>query len=328
MLELMTREEAYQLLGLHPGDGAVQIKRAWRQAVRDWHPDNRPDDPEAVTRVQAINDAYALLQQPAAAPLYEESVEYASPSSVDPYAAVQNVPLDPYARRGSAPYPSRGDDIATEVTVDWTEALHGVQVVLDIERWRACHVCGGLQPQVVQHCHACQGFGREIESVSLSIDVPPGVRDGDPVRVQAVGNTGLWGGEPGDVILTVRVENEHESIWKEVDGKLLLTDIPLSLDEALLGTVVRIPTPQGWKTLRLGGPVDIYHLQRVRGAGLPQPDGSVGDLWCSFLLRLPTITDSDTLHHLQTFLASMPQERLRDEQELAWDAVMSSFHDK
>jgi DnaJ-class molecular chaperone len=286
----MTVEQAYQELGIRSGSDSTTVKAAWRDQVRRWHPDRHPDNPQASEYIRVINAAYQLLQR--------VDQTQISPSP------------DPYQWPHPQVYPSRGEDLQTEVELSLIDAIGGVDVVVDIERWELCQSCGGIDPSQVHRCNACHGFGREIGSVSLRAKVPSGVRDGDKIRLGEVGNAGLWGGIRGDVVVCTRLIEDE--LWEQEGDRLLLTDIPLSLQEALLGGTFQIPTPHGWKKLKLSGPVNLSRLYRVSEAGYISEDGKIGDLYCSFLLSLPQL-NSDQRAAFQQFWAFVDVQEPRGE---------------
>src|SRR5690606_19360740 len=99
----------------------------------------------------------------------------------------------------------------------------------------------------------------------VTVRVPPGAGDGDKLRVAGRGTPGRGGGPPGDLLLTIRVE-EHPFFKR--DGLDLTLELPISVAEAYLGTKVRVPTPHGDVSLRVPAGAKSGQQVRLREKGV------------------------------------------------------------
>jgi curved DNA-binding protein len=121
---------------------------------------------------------------------------------------------------------------------------------------------------------------------AVTVRVPPGADNGDKVRVPGQGAPGIMGGQPGDLIIAIRVL-PHKHFKRE--GLDLTLDLPVTIGEAYRGARVQVPTPSGNVTLTVPKHAQSGQVVRLKGKGVRRKD-SVGDLYIRFLVMLP---DSD-----------------------------------
>jgi DnaJ-class molecular chaperone len=124
--------------------------------------------------------------------------------------------------------------------------------------------------------------GREIE-----VTIPPGVTDGQTVRLKGLGRPGSGGAESGDVHLTIRIA-PHDRYT--VEGADLRMRVPVDLEDAILGGKVRVDTPTGTVEMNVPPMTGSGRTFRLRGRGLPVKGGR-GDLLVTTEVRLPEQPD-------------------------------------
>lgn len=153
-------------------------------------------------------------------------------------------------------------------------------------RTGACPRCDGAGVVVERPCEACEGDGRTLEDVPLELEIPPGIHDGQRIRVRGAGHAGVLGGPPGDVYVSVDVE-PLEGV--ERDGDDLRVRAVVTMTEAALGTTVTVPTPEGPFELELHAGTQPGSVHAVRGRGMPSLEsGRRGDLLVGVEVRVPT----------------------------------------
>ena len=169
---------------------------------------------------------------------------------------------DVFARRGGRPggarRASKGQDVESEVTIDFASAVRGTTLALQ----------------------------RGAESVQVR--VPPGAQEGSRVRIPGQGAPGFGGGPPGDLLLRIHV-TPHPLFRREGDD--LHLDVPLTLGEAYRGTRIRIPTPEGDVQLKVPARTQTGQVTRLRGKGVSRKGKEPGDLYVRYLVHVPTSED-------------------------------------
>jgi molecular chaperone DnaJ len=148
-----------------------------------------------------------------------------------------------------------------------------------------CPACNGAGKNYRDKCPACAGDGRQPKKVSLAVKIPPGIRDGQAIRIQDEGEPGQNNGPRGDLHVVVRVQ-KHELFTREDDH--LVLRMPISFGQAALGATLHIPTLEDEQELTIKPGTQHGELFRVKGAGLPNlRSGRRGDLIVAVLLEVP-----------------------------------------
>jgi len=151
---------------------------------------------------------------------------------------------------------------------------------------RPCPQCGGEGLINRSPCKDCRGQGRVRREKLLKVTIPPGVEDGNQLRLAGEGEGGVFGGPPGDlyVVLTVK---PHEIFVRQ--GADLFCELPLSFPQAALGDSVEVPVLGGKATLTVPAGTQPGAQIRLRGKGLPHLRGrGHGDAVYQVVLEVPT----------------------------------------
>lgn len=208
------------------------------------------------------------------------------------------------SRRPTGPRP--GPDIRTSMTVSFEEAVLGGERRIRLEKpgpWVPCAACGGSGQarvsqagvDVVVPCPQCGGEGQVAgapERVTLDVKVPPGVDDGQTIRLKGQGGSGIRGGPGGDLLIELSVQT-HPRFRR--DGRDLHLDVPLTVGEAMLGADIEIPGLDG-KRLRLKVPRGVRSGQKLRlgGKGVAGAGSRpAGHLYVHLAVVVPPVTDGD-----------------------------------
>lgn len=163
------------------------------------------------------------------------------------------------ARGGrAAPQKRRGQDIDSEVTIDFVSAVQGTTLQLSL------------------------GVGGD----TITVRIPAGASEGSRVRIPGKGGPGQAGGPPGDLLLAIHV-TPHPFFEREGDD--LRLDLPITAGEAYRGDKVRVPTPHGEVTLKVPVHAQSGQRTRLRGKGVARKGKEPGDLYIRFLIQLPSV---------------------------------------
>lgn len=268
-------KDYYSILGLPRGADAAEIKRAFRDRAKAFHPDRSPGRPEHADRFREINEAYAVLGDPARRASYDglgaghregEDLNGEAPEDASRPAGRGDFSeffafLTRRAGSKTAPVPA---ELETELEITLEEAVSGVSrnVTLAIRETGA--------------------FGRvKTEEKKLEIKVPAGIRDGQRLRIRSR-NAGLGRGD--DVYLRIRIAPHPRFSF---EGDDLVNELRVTPWEAALGVTLRAPTLEGIARLRLPGGSTSGQRLRLKGQGFPLADGVRGDLVYRIMVSLP-----------------------------------------
>ena len=224
--------------------------------------------------------------------------------------------------RPTAAGSARGQDVETEATLSFEEAVLGVTVPLRMQSPGTCPTCNGsgAKPGTSPHtcpvcsgagvtsrsqgafafsepcrncrgtgsvvddpCPTCSGSGITSQTRTITVRIPAGVRDGQRIRLAGKGAPGRRGGPAGDLFVVVHV-SEH-ALFGRKDADLTLT-VPITFAEAALGTTLTVPTLDGTVSLKVPAGTSSGRTLRVRGRGVPKKGGA-GDLLVTLDVAVP-----------------------------------------
>jgi len=149
-----------------------------------------------------------------------------------------------------------------------------------------CQVCGGDGRIPESPCERCEGAGRLVETRTWEVDVPPGIEDGQRIRIAGAGHVGERGGGLGDLYVEVRV-SEEEHFARQ--GTELAVRAPLPVTTAILGGEVEVPTLSGERAIEVEPGTQHGDTSVLPGEGLPPLRGGPrGDLHVVFELEVPS----------------------------------------
>lgn len=257
----MEYKDYYGIMGVARDASAEDIKRAYRKLARKYHPDvSKEKDAEA--RFKEVGEAYEVLRDPEKRAAYDglgtrsagESFRPPPDWQFDAGGGESGAHSDFFdqlfgglgARGG---FRSRGFDAAAEIEISLEDAYAGTQRAVQIERL-AADDRGRPKPFTQQ----------------LNVRIPPGVVDGQQIRVAAQGQAGTGGAPAGDLYLKVRIAPHR---WFRAEGRDVFLDLPVTPWEAALGETVRVPTLGGRVDLKLPKGSQTDRQLRLKGRGLP-----------------------------------------------------------
>lgn len=217
----------------------------------------------------------------------------------------------------------RGRDIRTSVTIPFDTAISGGKVQVTVPRQKECSTChgsgaapgskptvcpqcggsgqmqsglGGFSVQrtcprcvgkgriVQQKCPSCGGSGSEQKRSKVDVNIPKGIDDGQKLRLSGLGQKGLAGGPPGDLILEVRVQGHPDF---ERKGKDIYSTVSVDMVEAALGTQVDVRTLNGTVSLKVPPGTQPGQKLRLKDRGAEKKDGTRGDHYVRVDVQIP-----------------------------------------
>jgi molecular chaperone DnaJ len=251
-------------------------------------------------------------------------------------------------RRGGRSQVFRGADLRYELELDLNQAVFGTSVEIDIPKLSECETCKGSgaakghNPIQCETCHGsgqvrvsqgffqlqqtcprcrgsgkivknpcdtCLGQGRVRRTKKLSVKIPPGVDNGDRIRLGGEGEAGRNGGPAGDLYVEVRVR-EHAIFQRENEN--LSCEVPVSFATAALGGTIIVPTLDGQVSLKIPQETQSGRVFRLRDKGVkPVRGGARGDLFCRVMVETPVKLSSEQRDLLKKFEASLKTDDSR-----------------
>lgn len=246
--------------------------------------------------------------------------------------------------------PQRGGDLEANLNLDFTDAVEGVTTTLHLVSDAVCHVCAGLgaEPGTVPQqcptchgrgvveddqgffamsrpcpscagrgsiienpCHNCRGSGVERRPREVKVRIPPGVKDGQRIRLKGRGDPGRNGGPPGDLYVTCQVEPHH---LFRMDGRNLRITVPVTFAEAALGADIEVPTVDGGTVkLRIPAGTPTGRTLRVKGRGVATAKAT-GDLLVTVEVAVPaklSEAEREAVEALAAAATESPRDHLR-----------------
>lgn len=174
---------------------------------------------------------------------------------------------------------------------------------------RTCSTCRGNGQVINSPCESCRGAGRVEREKSIEVKIPAGVETGSRLRLQAEGESGAYGGPPGDLYVVIHVA-EHEQFERQ--GNNLYSAIPITFAQAALGAEVKVSTLNGDQSLKVPAGTQTGTVFRVRGQGMPVLGGrGKGDLFVSVSVITPTSLNREQRKLLEQ-LAKIETKDLED----------------
>jgi curved DNA-binding protein len=313
-------KDYYAVLGVPRDATAEQVKKAWRQLARKYHPDVSKE-PDAATRMAEINEAHAVLSDPekraaydalardhragerfTPPPDWDAGFEFSGRGFDDGAGDFSDFFAELFGRMGrgaagrgtaagfgshggptgAAGMPGRGQD-------------HHAKIVLDLE-----DAYRGATRQVQLRSPRLAPDGRVVlDERTLDVRIPAGVRAGQLIRLAGQGGPGQGGAPAGDLFLEVHFR-PHPRF--RIDGAALVAELPVAPWEAALGAVVPVTLPDG-SSLKLRVPAGAQsgRTLSVRGKGLPGAGagGAAGDLELVVQVVLPSAHDPRARQHYE-----------------------------
>jgi curved DNA-binding protein len=326
-------KDYYSILGVSKTASADEIKKTYRRLARKYHPDLNPGDKQAEARFKEVSEAYEVLSDPDKRKKYDQFGQYwkqagqtwpgagggagvdvggfdfSQYGSFDEFinellgrfsTGAAGGPRRSYSYRtstggtGFSDFGGFGDvsgfdssttssastDREATLTLTWSEAFHGVQKRLNL--------------------------GNEV----IDVRIPPGAKAGSRIRVRGKGQPNPYNQQRGDLYLTVELKPHS---FFQFDGDNLMCEVAVAPDEAVLGALIEVPTPDGAVKVNVPAGIRSGQSLRLRGKGWPRPKGGRSDQLVRIVIATPkelTQTEREYYEKIRNIRSFNPRSHL------------------
>ena len=289
-------EDPYSVLGVARDATQEEIRKAYRDLAKKLHPDLNPGDSGAEDRFKAVQTANAILGDKEKRARFDRGeIDAAGDERPPQHFYRRHADAGGGAYDSAAGYQDFGDlgDLFSDLFGRAGQGArgagrHGV-------RLRGGDVRYHLK---VDFLDAARGGRKRVtmpDGADLDVAIPAGVTDGQALRLRGKGMPGLNGGEPGDAL--VEIEVATHPVFRR-DGLDIHVDLPVALDEAVLGGKVEVPTIAGRVSLAVPRGASSGGVRGLKGRGTKGRDGATGDQLVHLQVVLPERIDDE----LETFM--------------------------
>ena len=291
--------DLYQRLGVKRGASQEEIKKAYRSLAKQLHPDRNKDKPDAAKRFGEITQAYDLLSDKDKRAKYDRGELDEDGNPKMPFGSG----FGGYSRGTGGPQPGAGGagfesfDFGGHDTADLSDLFEGLFGAAT--RGRSSGGFGGFRQRgrapekgadvayrlKVPFIEAVAMKPQRIalaDGKTIDMKLPKGLDDGSKIRLAGKGEEGPAG--RGDAIVTIEIAS-HRFFTR--DGNDIRLTLPVTLNEAVLGAKVKVPTPEGPVMLTIPKGTTSGKVLRLKARGFTAKDGKRGDQLVTVDIDLP-----------------------------------------
>ena len=269
------KRDYYEILGVDRNVSAPELKKAFKRLAIKYHPDKNPGNPEAEDKFKEAAEAYEVLSDQAKRQTYDQFGHQGVNSNFG-QSGFQNVDIndifsnifggdeifgdifgDIFGRAGSR-RPPRGRNIQMAFEMSLEEAVYGKDVEIRLPN----------------------------SNKKVSVNIPAGVDTGNKIRLSGEGEASQYGGEHGDLFIVVQVQ-KHDFLERE--NNHLYCEVPIRVDQAILGAEIEIPTLSKKVLLKIPPETQTGKIFKLRDLGAGSLRGkTTGDLFVRVVVETPS----------------------------------------
>ena len=293
-------KDPYEILGVTRTASSDDIRKAYRLLAKKLHPDLNPGNKGAEERFKEVSLANDILSDPDKRKRFDSGEidalgaerpqqkyykdfaaeaaaghPYENPSGFADFADADDVFAELFRRQARQSRRARGADLQYRLTIEFLDAVVGASKRLTLPDGR-----------------------------TLDVTIPPGIQEGQVLRLRGKGAPSAGEGETGDALVEISIK-PHRFFTRV--GNDIHVELPVTLAEAYLGSSVRVPTPTGPVMLTVPKGSNTGAVLRLKGKGV-QRRGGHGDE----IVKLKVMLPSDRNPELETFLANWAHAKSYD----------------
>ena len=280
---MILKRDYYEVLGVNKNADAATIKKAYRKLAKKYHPDSNEGNASAAEHFKEVNEAYDVLSDEKKRKLYDQFGHAAFEEGAGNYGNAQGSPFGSGfgGAQGNGTggfggsYSSKGEDLHAEVTVSFDEAAFGGKKVIRLQSSN-----GGVQ--------------------NYEVNIPAGIESGKSIRLKGKGYPGVGGGEAGDLLLKVNVQDK---LGYKREGRDVYTTVNIPFTTAVFGGEAKVHTIYGDVLCNIKPGTQSGTKIRLRGKGIVAMNNpSVhGDEYATVQIEVPTNLTPEARRKLKEF---------------------------
>jgi DnaJ-class molecular chaperone len=306
----MAEKDYYEILGVKKTASEDEIKKAYRNLAKKYHPDRNKGNKEAENKFKELSEAYAVLSDKEKREQYDRLGREAFSFGAGGRNPFEGFDFSQFARAGggggrarggrrtaadftdifsdlfgggggSVEYeemPMRGNDINAELTIPFRDAVLGATMDLT------------------------------VNGSHIKVKIPEGVADGQTIRIRGKGTPGMSGGPSGDLHVLVHV-TPHPFFERRGDD--IYINLPVTVGEAIRGAEVEVPTIRGPVRARIPKGTQGGQTFRLTGKGVKKKSGGYGDEYYRIEVHVPREAPSDAIDKIEAAYPQNPRANLK-----------------
>ncbi len=284
-------QDLYRILGVSRTASHDEIRGAYRKLAKEYHPDRNPGNQPAEEKFKRVSAAFDILGDPEKRKKYDSGEidaggretpggfyndgRYGRSRPADNFGDFGDIFGDMFGRSTGAggSFNMRGMDYRYHLEIDFLEAVNGIKKRV-------------LLP----------------EGETLDINVPSGVIQGQVLRLKGKGGPGVGRGQAGDALIELKIRTHP---FFEREGDDIILDLPITIDEAILGGKVEAPTIDGRVALTIPKGASSGQMLRLRGKGVKNAQsGNLGDQLVKLRIVTPQRPDASLTEFMEKWRAA------------------------
>jgi len=279
----MTFVDYYKVLGIDKTATAKDIKAAYRKLARKFHPDLNPNDKDAKSNFQQINEANEVLSDPEKRKKYDQyGNDWQHAEEFEKQQKYREQSSNARGQRNQGPQ-SEGDfsDFFESMFGSASGAGRGRQV-----KYRGEDFNAELHLDFVDACKTHKQT-LTVNGANIRITIPAGIENGQTIKIAGHGGAGINGGPNGNLFITFSIA--PHPVFKRL-GNNLYASVDLDLFTAVLGGEITVDTLDGKVKLKVAPETQNRTKIKLRGKGVPvyKSEGEFGDLFITYVIKIPT----------------------------------------
>lgn len=302
-------KDYYSILGVSKTASADEIKKSFRRLARKYHPDMNPGNKQAEARFKEVSEAYEVLSDTEKRKKYDQFGQYwKQAGQTSPYGGGVNVDFGGFDFSQYGSFDEFINELLGRFNTGATDGTNRTYTYrTNTKSSTGFNDFGGFNDFsgfgggattaapvdreaniTLSWSDAFRGVQRRLNlgNETIEVRIPPGAKPGSRIRVRGKGQLNPYSKQRGDLYLNVEL-NSHP--FFQFDGDNLTCEVPIAPDEAVLGTSIEVPTPDGKVSVNIPKGIRSGQSLRLRGKGWPRPKSGRSDQ----LVKIVIVTPKD-----------------------------------